>query len=316
MNKTKETQKRRFIPQERDIAILRYIKDHKTLNLDLIRRRFWQGRTFHSCYYRMRDLEDCGVVKRVNMEILRSAAHYYLTPMGLKLLADHGLASRGHRLPVPDAADIIRSDFQHNLRVAAIRVALETDPLIKVTAWISDEQIKSDPQALGLGEGKKPGLRGIRRDPRHERKFTYRIPDGIFNLEDAEREGKVILEYEHGRYMRWKFRAYLASWEERWGDYQKLIVAATRERVGALKAWCLEDLRERYRLETGKGSREIDERATAYLFIDYHTLIEKGLTGARVLTPVGELCFTPLRGNEGFKEKVVDLGVGFPRATG
>lgn len=307
---------RKFIPQERDIAILRYIKDHKTLNLDLIHKRFWQGKTFHSCYYRMRDLEAGGVVKRVNMDILRSAAHFYLTPMGLRLLADHGLASRGHRLPVPDAADIIRSDFQHNLRVAAIRVALETDPLIKVTNWISDEQIKSDPQAHNLGEGKKPGLRGIRRDPRRERKFAYRIPDGIFDLEDAEREGKVIMEYEHGRYMRWKFRAYLANWEERWGDYQKLIVAATQERVGALKSWCLEDLRDRYRLEVEKGSREIEERASAYLFLDYHSLIEKGLTGAKVLTPVGEMNFAPMRGNAIFTEKITDLGVGFPRADG
>lgn len=314
--KTNSASSRRFVPQERDIAILRYIKDHKTLNLELIRRRFWWGRTFHSCYYRMRDLEACGVVKRVNMDLLRSAAHFYLTPLGLKLLIDHGLASRGHRLPVPDASDIIRSDFQHNLRVAGIRVALETDPRVKVTNWISDEQIKSDPQALGLGGGKKPGLRGIRRDPRHERKFTYRIPDGIFGLEDAEREGKVILEYEHGRYMRWKFRAYLASWEERWGDYQKLIVAATPGRVESLKAWCLEDLRERYRLEAGKGSGAIEARASAYLFIDYHTLIEKGLTGARILTPVGEMNFAPMRGRAEFTEKVVDLGVGFPRAGG
>lgn len=316
MYKNSQVKKRRFIPQERDLAILRYIKDHKTLNLDLIWRRFWRGKTFHSCYYRMRDLEACEVVKRVRMDLLRSATYFYLTPLGLRFLVDHGLASRGHRLPVPDAADFIRSDFQHNLRVAAIRVALETDTYIKVTNWISDEQIKSDPQAQGLGEGKKPGLRGIRRDPRHERKFTYRIPDGIFDLEDAEREGKVILEYEHGRYMRWKFRAYLANWEERWGDYQKLIVVATQERVETLKSWCLEDLRERYRLEAGKGRGEIEERASAYLFTDYHNLTQKGLTGATILTPVGVMKFDPLRGNVGSREKTVDLGLNFPRASG
>lgn len=288
-----KSMRRRFVPQERDLAILRYIKDHKTLSLDLLHRRFWPGKTFNACYFRMQDLTAWGVVKRVDMDLLRCPIYFYLTSLGLKMLIDHGLASRGHRLPVPDASDIIRSDFQHNQRVAAIRIALETDPQIRVANWVSDEQIKADPEAYRLGAGKRPELKGIRHTPRQEAKFKYRIPDGVFDFEDAEREAKIILEYEHGRYMRWKFRAYLANWEERWGEHQKLIVTATPERIETLRKWCLEDLSQRYRLELQQGREELKRLSAAYLITDYHALIRDGLTRKSVKTPDGQVSLKP-----------------------
>jgi hypothetical protein len=286
--------RKHFIVQERDLEILRYIKDSKTMNLPQIWRRFWQGKSQAAAHKRMQELTASKLIVQVNMELLKFSVHYYLTKNGLEQLVANNQAIANDRLPLPEATDIIRSDFQHNLRVTDMRIALEIDSAIRIKNWISDEWIKADGAAFGLGPGTQQQLKGIRINREKEDRFKCRIPDALFDLEDAQHEVKICFEYEHGQYRRWKFKAYISAWEERWGEYQKFIVAATPERAITLRKWCLEDLKQRHRLKLADGTVQLDDLAGAYMFTDYHSLVDNGLIKSAPQTPLSPVRFYPI----------------------
>lgn len=275
---------KRCVVQQRDIEVLKYIKDSKTMTAEQIRQRFWPTNKPNSIR-RMSKLVEKGLLTKVDMEFLKYPVHYFITKKALKLLITHGLATDNEDLPIPPASDVIRSDHQHNMRVTNIRIALEMEKGIRVKNWISDPDIRTDPEAYGL-EGDAP-LKDRRDDPAEkERRSKNRIPDAIFKFEDDEHEGKMILEYEHGFYQRWKFRAYMSAWEEHWSDYQKFIVASTPERVGVLTQWCLRDLKNKYRLELANQKVDLKRLAQSYMFTDYHSLMDKGIFKCGLRTPI------------------------------
>jgi len=262
------------------------------MSQDQIRRRFWpQEGSLPTVVKRMKKLVEIGLLTQVDMKILKFGVHYYLTKQGLAILIGHGLSIDNMRMRLPEPVDYIRSDYQHNMRVTDIRIALELDKSIRVSDWVSDMEIRCDPPAYGL-EGTPP-LKGFPMNFRRERKFKNRIPDAIFHLEDRERAGNFILEYEHSHYARWKFRTYLAAWEERWEDYQKLIVTSTPERMKVIMRWCLRDLARRYFIELGNKKVKLEDLAQNYMFTDYDSLVENGLTNCGLSTPVGPVKLIP-----------------------
>jgi hypothetical protein len=286
--------RKQLILQARDLEIMRYIRDSTTMNIQQIWRRFWTDKSMAAAHKRMQELAAGQLVIQMNKEFLKFSTYYYLTKSGLEQLIANNMATANVRLPLPKATDTVSYTLEHNSRVANIRITLETDRTIHISNWISDEKIKADWSAYGLGPGTKRRVKGIRVNPENEDRYKNRIPDALFNLEDAQNEVKILLEYENGEYHRKRFKTYIAAWEERWGEYQKFFVAATPERVITVRRWCLEDLKERYHIQLAAGTVQLEDLAGAYMFTDYHSLVDNGLIKSGLQTPFSPVKFYPM----------------------
>lgn len=274
--------------KDRDIQILKYIRESRTLNINQIKRKFWPTKHIRTARKKMAGLAERGFVEHVKKDILRISSHYYITRQGYDVLSAAGL---NHDIETPflvEPSDIIRSDFQHHLRIADLRIELEMDKRIKINKWIPETAIRADKEAYNLGV--ESGKKGKNK----ENKFKYRIPDALFEMEDDEVQIKILLEYEHLRYQRWKFRAYMEGWENSWNEHQKLIVAADAERAEMIRKWCLEDLKKIYEIDINRKKVKLEDLAEAYIFTDYHSIMKKGLINADLKTPIGVVKFTPI----------------------
>lgn len=271
--------------QERDLKILKYIQESRTMNIEQLKKRFWPSQTVRAARMKMERLAKRGLVQHVKKEFLRISSYYYLTKSGYDALGHAGLNQEVIDPFLAEPSDIVRSDFQHHVRVTDMRIALETDGEVRISNWIPETAIRADKKAFNIKES-GPENKGA--------KSTYRIPDAIFTLEDAEVKISILLEYEHSKYQRWKFRSYMEFWEGNWNKYQKLMVTADADRSDQLRQWCLEDLKEIHKIDLNRKQCRIEDLAEAYMFTDYHTLMAKGIIKAGLKSPISKIEFSPI----------------------
>lgn len=174
---------------DRDIQILRYIRDSKTMNIDQIKRRFWANNNIRTARKKMAILASLGHVRLVKKDFLKIACYYYLTKQGYQMLELAGQASDVETPFLPDPSPIVRSDFQHNVRVTDIRICLEMDQQIKISRWVSETEIRAD-------HSKYQSSRQIKNSQKRK------IPDALFILEDDQYVAEMLMEYEHLHYQR------------------------------------------------------------------------------------------------------------------
>lgn len=274
--------------QDRDIQILKYIKESKFMNLHQIWIKFWpEAKTNRAAGMRMKELADNGLVTHVSIEFLRYSSVYYLTREGLKAAEGEGYFYEVGSRFIVKASDIVTSSFQHDSRLVDLRIKMESDNSIRLLNWTPETYIRADRNKYGL----KSGL--------NDKLAVFRVPDALFTMEckyenEPTEPIQIMLEYEHQQYKSEKYAKYLSVWEENWSKYQKLIVCAHKERIPDLVKQCRAGLARIHKIDLNQGKTTLDDLVDAYMFIDFKTLMEKGITGTDLVTPAGKLRFMPI----------------------
>jgi hypothetical protein len=242
---------------QRELEILKYIQEHKTLNIEQIGRRFWLNNGSRLAKLKMKEMATKGLVIQICKEFLRIPTHYYLTPKGLSVLQTNGLTFEDLKTKLPKPTNRISGEFQHDTKLTDLRITLELKYAKDDFKWIPESGIWADKERFGLTH---PDLKG--------EKLRNRIPDGIIIF-----KGKIyIVEYEHASYDKAKFENHMRAWEESWGQYFKLIITRTESRAMDLYQKGIGQL------EGLRQSKNIKVLLRFYKFISYDLIISKGLS--------------------------------------
>jgi hypothetical protein len=268
---------------EREISVLKYLKDHRVLSIDQIARRFWTGQSLRSPKVKLAELATRGLVHSIKFARLRASSHYSLTPAGFSLLKSHGLAFEQERAHLSKPTCMISGNFEHHSRVADLRIALETSFPEGTLRWIPEIVIWQDRKRFGLH----------RMDSRDKR-LRSRIPDGIIAINDRS----MVFEYEHASYRRGKFYQIIETWEGIWKNYRKLIVTPTQKRTVELNAWCKEDLQLFQRRHCRLGAASFEIAAAGYLFMSYESIMSLGFEKSEAISPLETTNFKEWVNNE------------------
>lgn len=290
--KIEKMKNKRYRIQDRDIEILKFLKDSRFLCIDQVKKKFWQDKTLKAAENRMENLNEMGLIKKIKIEITKYAAHYYLTKKGYEELKGRGLTFDVKTPFIPEPTDLVGANYHHHLRVTNLRIALEADRKIQVLRWISETDIRADKEGHNVFG---PNV-NIRAKLEYIKNKNYRIPDAIIRIKDAEDPIDMIFEYEHSKYTRDRFRKHMEKWEKSWNEYHKFIVAADADRVEVLRKWCLEDISKIHKLDLKLKSKVLDDLVDSYLFADYHSLLRKGMINSEIKNPLHSLEFIPITG--------------------
>jgi hypothetical protein len=179
---------------------LAWIHSNKFITPDLFHKKFLPSQTYRNACIILRNY--CQSEKgflHVQQETVFQRADYYLTAGAIRTLdARNRILARSTKHPV----NINPMEKTHDLRVQAIRIALEAEPQLKDIFWVSDFELRSgiSPSVkaeflggnLDKGKWRSNGLNPNRKG--------RRTPDGYFEAGlDGQRIG-FTLEYEHHPY--------------------------------------------------------------------------------------------------------------------
>lgn len=147
----------------RDIAVFRFVHEHRYLIYNQIRRAFWKDRnqTAKACYKRIERLVNSSYLKK-GYSKRKGLDLYFVTEKSLKVLEELGLTSG---LTVYKPTEHFERFIDHDLKVTDLRIFFRERGL---DAWTSERILR-------------------------ERDHLKRIPDGVINL----RGKKIAIEFEN-----------------------------------------------------------------------------------------------------------------------
>lgn len=214
--------------EPRVVEALAYIHSNKFITAKLYHRKFHSHQTYMTACTRLKTMEAKGWVLRIR-KFQNDDAYFYLTRPALRHLSG---MSRILTSPEIRSPHINPFEREHDKRVLALRVQIETQGGLEGLTWLSDYEMRCGlrfvwKKALEVGSGWD--LAGKVKPHR----VHHRTPDGYFEGTLEGQANPFVLEYEHSAYNRDKMAAMVLNLRRDFPGAFRLIVS--RDKPHALR---------------------------------------------------------------------------------
>jgi hypothetical protein len=215
--------------QNRDIAIFKYLRDHRALSNTQIQKAFWAGRNIRAVDFRLAKLVEHEYIYHMKFESLQPSNYYFLARKGFNILLEKGFTFKGERLYRPENYNV-SGFFQRRAIIADIRIALKKHYGKKLTDWLPDFEIEAKRQAVGVHTEDPKILAAV-------------IPDGALEFRGPAEDSSSLslFRYHHFTPKREEFTERLKLFEPIWTDGKKLVMAHSEEDISNLGDWYWQD---------------------------------------------------------------------------
>jgi len=211
----------------RDVETLAYIHANKFITTRLFHKKFLPARTYATACNHLNRLESAGLILKTQ-KMPCEDSFYYLTRPALHHLYGLSRILISHEIRSPHINPYER---EHDKRVLAMRIHIESDPDLADLVWLSDYEMRRGlrmewKRALELSRGF--GLERVKL-----RRVNKRTPDGYFETRIGGAPHAFVLEYEHSPYSRTMMAKMILNLTRDFPGVYRLIVS--RDRTQAIR---------------------------------------------------------------------------------